>query len=194
MTLSDAFSPAQCLGYVSFVLGVSAFLQRDDRRLRLLNATQCIFYMLHFALLGRPSASVSSLVSGTRTFLSLKTRSPWVALVMFVLGATLGVHLARDTYGYLPVLATAISTPAIFFLRGIRLRLALLICTCLWLINNVHSNSYGGTVLECFVATANSITIARLAQAQRAEGLNAAEETREPDELEAEPEREAAVG
>jgi hypothetical protein len=35
----DWFSPAQCVGYVAFVLGVTAFLQKDDRRFKQYMAT-----------------------------------------------------------------------------------------------------------------------------------------------------------
>lgn len=165
--LSMLFTPAQCLGYVALALGVTAFLQKDDRRLKFLNATQSLFYLAHFALLGKYSASMSSLVSSTRSYLSLKTRSPWVALVMLVLGVALGAHYARDAYGYLPILSTAFGTIAIFFLHGVRMRLLLLFCTAMWLVNNLHSGSIGGSLLEFFVATANSFTMARLLLAHR---------------------------
>ena len=72
MTAADPFSLAQCLGYVAFVLGVSAFLQRDDRRLKLLNSAQGFVYAIHFIMLGSlplaGSAAVCALRSGTAAF------------------------------------------------------------------------------------------------------------------------------
>lgn len=171
MNVSTVLSPAQCIGYIALVLGISAFLQKDDRRLKFLNATQSLVYMVHFALLGRYSASASGLVAGTRSYLSLKTRSPWVAALMIALGAGLGGYLARDAYGYLPVLSTCLATTAVFFMRGVRMRLVLLVCTLLWLVNNLHSGSIGGSVLECFVATANSVTMIRIHRSNRRKRL-----------------------
>jgi hypothetical protein len=34
----DWFAPAQCVGYIAFVLGVASFTQHDDRRLKLIMA------------------------------------------------------------------------------------------------------------------------------------------------------------
>lgn len=167
MFSSAALSPAQCLGYVALVLGVSAFLQKDDQRLRFLNASQSMFYMVHFALLGIPAAAAGSMVSGVRSFISLKTRSPWAAAAMLALGGGLGIYLAHDFFGFLPVVATSIATIAIFFTRGIRMRQALLCCTFMWLINNLHGGSIGGSILECLIATTNSFTILRMIREQR---------------------------
>ena len=48
----NPFSPAQLLGYLALVFGVSGFLQRDDRRLKLLLSAECFVLVGHFALLG----------------------------------------------------------------------------------------------------------------------------------------------
>jgi hypothetical protein len=42
------------------------------------------------------------------------------------------------------------------------MRLLLLMCTLLWLANNILSGSIGGTLLECVIATANITTMIRL--------------------------------
>ncbi len=60
-----ALSPAQLVGYLALVLGVSGFLQRDDRRLKLLVTAECFAYVGHFALLGVAiiaAASASTIV------------------------------------------------------------------------------------------------------------------------------------
>lgn len=167
MTLTTFLSPAQCFGYAALVVGVWAFLQKDDQRLRFLSASQSIIYMIHFALLGLPAAAAGALVSGMRMFLSLKTRSPWAAAAMLAAGGGLGIYLAHDPFGYLPVVATSIGTLAIFFSRGIRMRQALLCCTFMWLVNNLHGGSIGGTILECIIATTNSFTIMRMIRERR---------------------------
>ena len=58
----DWFSPAQCIGYAAFVLGVGSFMQTDDRRFKLFMAGECFAYVLHFALLGNPTAVASSCI------------------------------------------------------------------------------------------------------------------------------------
>ncbi|MGA2449428.1 MAG: YgjV family protein [Polyangiaceae bacterium] len=156
-------SPAQCLGYVAFVLGVAAFSQKSDRRLKLLNAGECVAYAIHFALLGHPSASASAMVSAVRSFLSVRSRSPFLAMLLIGVNITVGVVFSRSGAGWLPVIASAAATVAIFVLGGIPMRLVLLACTFLWLVNNVLCRSVGGVALESTIAVASVTTIVRLA-------------------------------
>ncbi len=162
-------SPAQLLGYVALVLGVSGFLQRDDRRLKLLVAAECFVLVAHFALLGRPSASTSALVSGFRTGLSAWYRSAWLAAAAVL--ATLGLAVAVGTTGtgWIPVLGSSVGGVALFTMRGIPMRLVVLVSTFCWLANDVIAGSIGGTVLESLIATASITTIVRMAHAARAE-------------------------
>ena len=155
-------SPAQCVGYVAFVLGVWAFSQKDDRRLKFLNASECLAYSVHFALLGNPSASASSLVSAIRSFLALKIRSPFLAALIIAVNVALGFKFATGVAGWLPVVASCSATVAVFLLRGIPMRMLLLMSTMLWLANNILSGSIGGTLLECIIGTVNTITMTRM--------------------------------
>ena len=156
------FSLAQLVGYVAFVLGVSAFLQKSDRKLKGLNSCQSLVYAVHFTLLGNPSAAASALLSGIRSYLSLKTRSPYLAALVIVVNVALGFVFAKSGAGWLPVIGSCLTTLAMFLMRGVRMRLMLLVSTSLWLTNNILSGSIGGTLLETTIATINIITITRL--------------------------------
>lgn len=161
------FSPAQCMGYAAFVVGILAFLQKSDRRLKFLNASECLIYAVHFVLLGNLPASASSLVSGFRSLLALRTRSPAVAFLMLAIGLGLGAHLASDIFGWFPIIASCIATVAVFFLHGVPMRLFLLSSTLLWLVNNIISGSIGGTLLEATIAVVNVTTILRMQKEAR---------------------------
>jgi hypothetical protein len=161
------FSPAQCLGYVAFVLGVWAFLQKNDRRLKFLNASQCLVYCLHFLLLGNAAASATSLISAGRSFLALRTRSPLVAVLIAAINLSVGFAVAGHGPGWLTVIASCIATFAVFMMQGIPLRLVLLGCTMAWLANNILSGSIGGTALEVVIAMINISTIVRMFAAER---------------------------
>jgi hypothetical protein len=156
------FSAAQSLGYVAFVLGVSAFVQKRDRRLKGLIAAESIVYALHFLLLGNLAASVSALSSGFRTMISLKTRSLAIAVVIIVVNIALALAVANDGAQWLPVIASCAATLAIFRLEGVPLRVVLLGCTLLWLANNILSGSIGGTLLESTIAVVNITTMVRI--------------------------------
>ncbi len=158
-------SPAQAVGYLALVLGIAGFLQRDDRRLKLFVAFESFAYVAHFALLGRPPAASSALVSGARTLLSVRFRSAWLAAASSAVSVGLALALSTRGLGWLPVVASCLGAIAVFTLRGIPMRLALLSSTSLWLANNILSRSVGGTVLESLIAAASVSTIARMALA-----------------------------
>jgi hypothetical protein len=157
-------SPAQCFGYLAFVLGVSSFTQTSDRRFKLLMTGECLAYVVHFALLGNPTAVASSLLSTLRSVLALRTRSPWVAFAVVAANLALGAALARQPADWLPLGASCLGTLALFLLQGVAMRLVMLAGTSLWIANNLIAGSIGGTALEVVVAGVNLWTIARMVQ------------------------------
>lgn len=158
----DWFSPAQCVGYAAFILGVSSFLQTDDRRFKLFMAGECFAYIVHFALLGNHTAVASSTVSLVRSVLALRTRSVWIALAVVAVNIGLGMALAKQPSDWLPLGASCLGTLALFLLQGVAMRVVMLMGTCLWIANNVISGSIGGTALEVVIAAVNLVTIARM--------------------------------
>jgi len=163
MIVGSCFSPAQLLGYVALVLGVAAFSQKSDIRLKVLMSFEGFVYVAHFILLGNYPASCSAGVSSVRMLVSLKSRSPWWIGVFIALNVALGAVFAKSAAGWLPVAASCLATVGVFVMRGLSLRLVLLVCTLLWLVNNILSGSVGGTVLEALIALSNLATIGRLA-------------------------------
>ena len=180
MIAGSCFSAAQLLGYVALVLGVAAFSQQSDVRLKVLMSLEGFVYVAHFILLGNYPASCSAGVSGVRMLVSLKSRSPWWIGVFFALNVALGVVFAKSAAGWLPVMASCLATVGVFMMHGLPLRLVLLVCTLLWLANNALSGSIGGTVLEAMIATVNLRTIIRMAIERKAreEGEHEAAATR----------------
>ncbi|WP_457444357.1 YgjV family protein [Roseateles sp. P5_E4] len=168
MPIADWFSPAQLFGYVAFVLGVGCFLQTDDRRFKWFMTGECIAYVAHFALLGNPTAVVSSSLSMLRSLLSLHTRSVWVAVVIVAVNLGSGLGLAHRPSDWLPLTASCLGTIALFTLQGIPMRLLMLCGTGLWIANNLIAGSIGGTALEVVIAVINLTTIARMIRSRPA--------------------------
>jgi hypothetical protein len=154
-------------GYLAFALGVTAFLQKSDRRLKFFNAAQGLVYALHFVLLANLPAASSALISSGRSFLAIRFRSPWLAAAIVALNLIVGRAVVHTTAGWLPVVASCCATVALFTSRGIPLRSVMLACTLMWLANNLISRSIGGTLLELTVAAVNLSTILRLATDSR---------------------------
>jgi hypothetical protein len=160
------FTPAQLLGWLAFGFGMACFAQTDDLRFKVLMALECAAYVLHFLLLGQPSAAASTAVSLARALASIKARTPAVGLFFIGLALAGGVWLATSWVAWLPVAASCIGTTALFFLQGLRMRVLMLLGTLLWLVHNLLVGSVGGSVLEACLAAANLLTIWRLARAQ----------------------------
>lgn len=158
----DYFSTAQCAGYVALVLGVGAFLSRDDRRMKILLSVESVAYGAHYFMLGNLAAAGSAGISAGRTYLSVRSRSLWLAAAAVALNVCVGLRVAHGGWGWLPVFASCVATVALFTLDGIRLRLVLLTTTLMWLVNGYVSRSIGGTVLESLIATANVSTLVRM--------------------------------
>ncbi|MEN9631387.1 MAG: hypothetical protein RJA10_4615 [Pseudomonadota bacterium] len=166
-TWADALSLTQLAGYAAFAFGMACFAQTDDRRFKLFMALECAAYVLHFALLGQPTAVASTAVSLLRSLASLKARKPWVGVFFVGLSLAAGVWLYQGWVSLLPIAASCIGTTALFFLRGLRMRLLMLCGTLLWLVNNLLVGSVGGSLLEACLAASNLWTILRLRALQR---------------------------
>jgi hypothetical protein len=162
---TNIFSPAQCLGYLAFVLGIAAFLQKRDRGLKFLLGIESLAYMVHFGFLGNWPASSCSLLSGVRSFAAIRTRAMWLAGALIIVNIATGAMLSKTPAGWLPVIASCVATIAMFYGRGIPMRLALLSCTLMWLANNIICGSIGGTMLEGSLAVVNTTMIVRMVRA-----------------------------
>lgn len=156
------YSPAQCLGYLAFVLGVATFFQRADRRFKLFNIGECLAYAAHFALLGIPTALAGSVMSALRSVLSLRTQSRWVAAAVLASNVVFGLAVATRPADWLPLLASCLGTLALFLLDGIAMRWVMLCAIGLWIANNIIVGSIGGTALEAVVGVVDVVTIFRL--------------------------------
>ncbi|MCV2359775.1 YgjV family protein [Paucibacter sp. TC2R-5] len=162
LPISNPFEPAQLFGYAAFALGVACFAQTDDRRFKIFMALECLSYALHFSLLGQPTAVASSLVSLGRSVAAIRSHSPWVAVFFIALSLALGAWLQTGWLSLLPIAASCIGTTALFFLKGMQMRLLMLVGTLLWLANNLWVGSIGGSLLEATIAATNIMTLLRL--------------------------------
>jgi hypothetical protein len=90
-----------------------------------------------------------------------------VAGGVVAMNVALGLTLATRPTDWLPLGASCVGTLALFLLRGIPMRLAMLCGTGLWIANNIVAGSIGGTALEIVIAAVNTTTIWRMARAER---------------------------
>ncbi|MCF6143369.1 MULTISPECIES: YgjV family protein [Pseudoalteromonas] len=161
LLVADAFI-AQGFGFLSFLLAMLCFMQKDDRRLKLIMIVMNLNHALHFYLLNAVTSSLCCLFSAARTAVSIKSKATWLACIFVTLTALIGYFTAQQWTEYIAVLGACLGSYALFCLTGITMRWVLLSGSCLWLINNIIVGSIGGVLLEAMVIVINLMTIYRL--------------------------------
>ena len=159
---SELFSTAQMFGHAALLVSLVTFSRKRDTHFKGWLVGQNLLYAIHFFLMGNLAAMVGSTLSSTRTLLSLYTRSLVVIAILLTANVLLGFWVVKAVWNVIPLTATAIATVAMFRLHGLQLRCVMLLCTILWLINNVLTGSIGGTAMESMIAVMSCITIFRL--------------------------------
>lgn len=71
---------AQAFGFLSFILGTYAFLQKDDKRLKIGLLGLFFVQSIHFFLMGSPSAVAVNILSFIRTLVSIKFTQTWLGI------------------------------------------------------------------------------------------------------------------
>jgi len=158
----DQYVIAQILGFFSFALGIAAFYQKDDKKLKMLMVIFQLNHLIHFMLLGSIVSVLSSLLAALRTATAIYISSKKVAFIFIGIGLLSGFYLAEAWSDMWSVLGMIIGTYALFVLKGIQMRIAFLVGASCWLINNILVGSIGGVCLEVTLICVNSMTVWRL--------------------------------
>lgn len=64
---------AQAVGLVSFLLGLSTFYQKDDKKLKVVMLMLNVNHLIHFLLLGSITSAIGALISALRTGTAMYT-------------------------------------------------------------------------------------------------------------------------
>ncbi|WP_439833731.1 YgjV family protein [Aeromonas enteropelogenes] len=156
---------AQSVGLLACLVGATAFMQRQDNKLRLHLTLNGTLMGLHFLLLGSSVAAINCLLCAVRNWVSGYYRGLGVMLLFLVLAWLLVIPQITHPVQILTLLGTSLSTYALFRLNGIALRLCMLSSTVCWLTHNVWAGSIGGILQESIFFVINSHTIFKLYRA-----------------------------
>ncbi|WP_310596550.1 YgjV family protein [Aeromonas aquatica] len=166
--LLDAPWLAQLLGLLACAIGVTAFLQRQDGKLRLHLTLNGVLMALHFMLLGATAAAINCLLCAVRTWVSGYYRGLGVMLFFLGIAWLLVMPQVEHPIQVLTLIGTTLSTYALFRLEGLALRLCMLSSTLCWLTHNLWAGSMGGILLEGSFLIVNGRTILTLHRARGA--------------------------
>lgn len=173
MTLFSGFSPvwlAQTLGVVAFAISLVGYTSTSDRRLKIMMTAGTVILAGHFMLFGAWLAAISLAMNTARTWLSIY-RKGWLWFVIVAI-AQLAVSFplivsSRDVF---PVLGSVIGSYGLLCLAGVRLRVAMLLTTACWFVNNLLWGSIGAVLLDALNASAHLYAMYRIRQAAGAQG------------------------
>ena len=123
---------AQSVGLIAFGIGISAFVQKNDHRLRTFLTLYCVVIGCHFFLLGATTAAYAAWLSGLRSFVSTRTRHVGVMCFFLLIVWVLGVPHITQPIQWLTLIGTTLGTWALYREQGIRMRLLMLMGTVCW--------------------------------------------------------------
>lgn len=162
MSFDNIFSLAQITGYAAFFIGLCAYSQKRDIRLKLLSVLENAVGIIHYFLMENPASAAIAFVSTLRSLTAMRCGNAYIAVFFVLCSILTGSYYATSWLAILPIAGASVMTLAIFLLKGEVMRYAIILGSLLWLANNIIIGSIGGTCQELVILVANSITIIRL--------------------------------
>ncbi|SPW27433.1 Inner membrane protein ygjV [Edwardsiella tarda] len=155
------------VGVVAFLVGITTFFNRDERRFRLQLALYSSIIGVHFFLMGASTAGMSAELNAIRSVVATRTRNLWVMVLFIVLTLVLGGSELQHPLEVLPIVGTIASTWALFRCRGLTTRCVMWCSTACWVIHNLWLGSLGGSLIEGSFLLVNGYNIVRFYRMQR---------------------------
>jgi len=155
---TDLLIPAT--GLCALALNVIALVRTCERSLRIQSGIAGIIWALNNLLLGAHTAAALSVVSAGRTATSAATLHSGAPLrrAVFVGFAVLTLGIGAATWHGWPsvflIIASLLSTYAMFYLRGRQLRWSMLMVSALWMYNAWSYDSWEQMVANAVTAVA----------------------------------------
>lgn len=165
--MSTALWFAQGVGVVAFLIGITTFFNRDERRFRLQLALYSAIIGVHFFLMGASAAGMSAELNAVRSVVATRTRNGWVMALFIALTLGLGGWELKHPVEVLPIVGTLASTWALFRCRGLTTRCVMWCSTACWVIHNLWLGSLGGSLIEGSFLVINGYNIFRFYRMQR---------------------------
>jgi len=162
-----AYWLAQGVGVIAFLVGITTFINRDERRFKKQLSVYSAIIGVHFFLMGAFPAGASALLNAVRTLITLRTRSLWVMSVFITLTLFLGLIKLHHPMELLPIIGTVASTWALFRCKGLTVRCVMWCSTACWVSHNIWLGSIGGSLIEGSFLVMNGLNIIRFWRMQK---------------------------
>jgi len=153
----------QAVGFVALVLCIAAFASKDDNRLLVILIFGNAALALQYALFAAWAAAGIMMLNTLRVVLARRMPRNWIVMVLF-LTATVAVAAAtwQNATDVFPLAAGVTGTIAMFMLRGIPMRVGLIVTALCWIVTTALIGSYGALAAEALILATNLVTVGRL--------------------------------
>jgi len=157
------FNLAQAIGLLASSILISAFLTKNDVKMKYVAAMGNVFFLIHFLMLGATAGAITNVVNASRGLSSIKfhksNKLMFFFMTVYLICAFVFVEKWLDV---LPFATGFIGSYALFQLHGIALRSLVISTSFMWMVYHIYFMSIGGIITECFIISVNCITIYRL--------------------------------
>lgn len=160
----DATFFGELTGFLWMIVVLLAYLQKDDLSVKKLMILSSFFWGIHFYILWVYAGLAAIMIWFVRLLLSFKYKKNINAFLFVVaLSCITSYFTFTGLPSLLPVIASITGAYGYFFLERIKLRLAMLFNSTLWLFYNVYIASVSGIVNEVLVQVILIATLYRMA-------------------------------
>lgn len=149
----------QTLGFIALLFSLVAYALNNDNQTKYCLSLSALFFSIQYAYLDAYSVAVVQGINTIRCILAIKTSSTGILLTLYVLYWSIGILFYKSPIDILPMIATTISSFALFKLKDIPMRTVMIIPSLIWLLISIINNSYGGTLLSIAFLAINLVTI-----------------------------------
>lgn len=147
---------AQTLGIVAFLISAISYQCKTQRSIACLQIIACLFFTVHFYILGTVGGFILNLIGCIRAFVfTFRKKYRWAASVVwvyvfavFIVTAGIYSFTVEGALAILPSVAMIITTFAIRMEKASRVRALTLLNSPFWLIYNIINGSFGGAITE----------------------------------------------
>lgn len=154
---------AQVIGFIAMTIFVFSFQQKSRKGILMVQLIAEAFWVLHYGLIGAYTGMALNMLGVVRCYVyANRETKKWadkeaIPFIFFALSIVTGIIFWKNMYSLLPMAAVCITSFVLWSKKANIIRyFSYPGCIC-WLIFNIFSGSYAGTMTELF--NLGSITV-----------------------------------
>lgn len=153
---------AQGVGFLALIFGVISLSHHRDNHLKGWLAVQSFTLSIHYALMDAYAGAVVTMISALRNYLSIRGSVNPAAFAFLALYVVFGLSRYEVWYDLLPMIASCSSTLAIFYLKGLHMRIVMFCAAFMYFLFNIFVGSIGPMIMEAMMMGANLRTMRKM--------------------------------